>query len=285
MSMRIVIIIAAAIGLCPAQTGTTRGPQFEVASVKPTPTPPVSRAYTINETRVDLGSLSLKYLIQLAYKVEAFQVSGPDWLAATRVDILAKPPAGATKEQIPGMLQALLADRFGLVLHREPKEQQIYALIVGKDGPKLKDAAPDNQPDTSFLKGRALLRRIDTGAGDGFWSVSTDRSDLGGGQILDAPRITMPELARTLLPYLDFPVIDMTGLSGPYHVRLDVPGYSDKNANWTGLPQPSAGVPSNSDGGVTIFSSVQKLGLTLEKRKTPVETLVIDHIEKAPTEN
>ncbi len=141
-------------------------------------------------------------------------------MATTRFDILAKLPDGANKTQIPEMLQALLADRFGLAVHREAKEQQVYALAVGKDGPKLKDGAADNShPDmAAFLTGRRLLSKVITD--DGFWTVT----QVEGRRIFDAPRITMSELARMLGDYVEEPVIDMTGLSGSYQVSdLEIP--------------------------------------------------------------
>ena len=124
---RIGMIGIALAGLCAAQ-------QFEVASVKPSGTPP-HLVYAIDSSRVDIGFTPLKSLIVLAYRVQAYQVDGPDWLASARFDLLAKLPAGATKEQVPEMLRALLAERFRLVAHHENKEQQVYALLPGKDGP------------------------------------------------------------------------------------------------------------------------------------------------------
>jgi uncharacterized protein (TIGR03435 family) len=232
----------------------------------------------MSDTRVELGSIPLKFVIQRAYQVEAYQISGPDWLVTAHFDILAKLPAGATKEQIPEMLQSLLADRFGLVVHREPKEQPIYALIVGKDGPKLKAAESNNQLDETFMNGRSIVMKTATPDGDGFWTTTMARSEPGGGTVFDGPRITMAAFARTLQSYVDFPVMDMTALNGPFHVRLDVPVRS----RLAGL---SPAVTPDPTVEVTIFSSVQKLGLALEKRKVPVENLVIDHVEKVPTEN
>ena len=279
----IVIVVAIAVGLCQAQTATARAPQFEAPSIKPSATPPTHLAYVMNDAKVDLGIISPKILIQTAYHVEPYQVSGPDWIAATRFDILAKLPDGATKEQIPEMLQSLLADRFGLVLHREPREQQVYALLIGKDGPKLKEGAPDNShPDMSFLNGRRILTKMNTEDG-GFWTIS----QLDGARVFDAPRITMPELARTLMRYLENPVIDMTGLKGAYQVvALDVPA-EPKLAHPLppGAPATPPGAAPDPDGGVSIFTTVRKLGLLLEKRKAPVETLIIDHVAKVPTEN
>jgi uncharacterized protein (TIGR03435 family) len=79
----------------------------------------------------------------LAYKVKRHQVVAPDWVFTERYDILAKMPEGSNKDQVPEMLQLLLAERFGLKFHRESKEQSIYALVVGKGGHKMKEAPPD----------------------------------------------------------------------------------------------------------------------------------------------
>lgn len=267
-------MMAVVAGFCQSQT------RFEVASVKPSPTPPTHRAYTMNDSTVDLGAISLKILIQIAYRMEPYQVSAPDWMATTQFDILAKLAAGTNKTQIPEMLQTLLAERFGLVVHRKTEEQQVYALVVGKDGPQLKDGAEDNRhPDTApFWNGRRILSKQETE--DGFWSVSL----LNGRRVFDAPRITMPELARMLMPYVDDPVIDMTGLKGVWQVaNLEVPREVRLGAMLArnGGPTPAPPDPE----GVSIFTSVQKLGLALEHRKMPVEHLVVDHAEKVPTEN
>lgn len=272
--MRIAIIMAVAAGLCQAQT------RFEVASVKLSPMPPTHMAYTMNDSTVDFGALSLKFLIQTAYRMEPYQIVSPDWMATTRFDILAKLPAGANKTQIPEMLQALLAERFGLTVHRESKEQQVYALVVGRDGPKLKDGAANNShPDLAkFLEGRRLLSKIDTE--DGFWTMT----QIDEHRFFDAPRMTMPELARTLKDYFDDPVVDLTGLTGAYRVSLEVPTVRQMRAAQNASAT-AAGVASDPDGGISVFASVQKLGLALEHRKAPVEHLVVDHAEKAPTEN
>lgn len=272
--MRIVIIIAVAAGLCQPQT------RFEVASVKPSPTPPTHRAYTMSDSTVDLGAISLKILIQIAYRMDPYQVSAPDWMATTRFDILAKPQASANKAQIPEMLQALLVERFGLVAHRDSREQQVYALIAGKDGPKLKEGAADNRhPDMAkFLEGRRLLSKMNTE--DGFWTIT----QLDEHRFFDAPRMTMPKLARTLKDYVDDPVVDMTRLTGGYQVSLEVPSGRQMRAAQNASAA-TAGAASDPDGGVSVFASVQKLGLALEHRKAPVEHLVVDHAEKVPTEN
>src|ERR1017187_7864415 len=112
------------------------GPIFEVASIKPAtmPTPAQLQAgklhvgMNIDAARVDFGFLSLADLIPIAFRVKPYQVSGPNWMSAQRFDILAKMPEGATKEQVPDMLQALLVERFKLTFHRDNKEHSVYAL-------------------------------------------------------------------------------------------------------------------------------------------------------------
>jgi uncharacterized protein (TIGR03435 family) len=283
--MRIAIIISVAVGLCRAQTPMAHGPQFEVASIKPSAMPLTNHAFTMSDTRVDLGSMPLSYLIHVAYKVEPYQISGPEWLATTRYDIVAKLPEGATKQQIPEMLQALLEDRFKFTAHHEPVEQKVYALVTGKNGPKLKDAAADNHLDTEFLNGRAVVERTTTEEGDGYWTISGARADPSGTRLFDAPRITMPEFALSLTRYVDLPVVDMTGLNGYWHVTLDVP-LPVRQGSMVAQARAAAGLPAPDPAGdVSISASVQKLGLALEKRTAPIDHLVIDHAEKTPTEN
>src|SRR5690242_13751574 len=137
----------AAVSL-PAQTPAA-GPTFDVASIKPSEpiTPQMVQSgrlhagMKIDGARVDIGNFTLTQLIAKAYDVKNYQIQGLSWMTpmAQRFDIVANLPAGATKEQVPQMLQALLAERFKLVIHRENKEQKVYALIVDKGGHKMKE--------------------------------------------------------------------------------------------------------------------------------------------------
>ena len=108
----------------------------------------------VDGARVDFGSMTIADLIVAAYKVKSFQVSGPDWIKTERWDIVAKLPEGSNKDQVPEMLQSLLADRFKLALHRDTKDQSVYALIVGKGGPKLKESPPDEVIPATLLRPR-----------------------------------------------------------------------------------------------------------------------------------
>jgi uncharacterized protein (TIGR03435 family) len=127
-------------GMLFSQT-TPAPPAFEVASVKPAP-PPTEGKFMVqmggDPGMVDYKNVSLKTLIARAYEMKDYQVSGPDWLDSARFDVVAKIPPNTSPGQVPMMLQTLLAERFKLTAHREQKVMPAYAMVVGKNGPKLK---------------------------------------------------------------------------------------------------------------------------------------------------
>ena len=143
-----VLFLAASAAVVQAQAAP---PAFEVATIKLSPpmNPPAIMSgkmhigMKIDAGRVDIGFMSMSDLICTAYKIKPFQLTGGDGPMGQRFDILAKMPDGATKEQVPDMLKALLAERFKLVVHREGKEHAIYALLVAKGGHKMKESVPD----------------------------------------------------------------------------------------------------------------------------------------------
>ncbi|HYL38681.1 MAG TPA: TIGR03435 family protein [Bryobacteraceae bacterium] len=311
------IVLLGAFAVCAALGQTPAASAFEVASVKlAAPLNPADVAagklhvgLTIDGARVDIGFFSLADLIPVAFRVKRYQVSGPDWMAAQRFDIQAKIPDGASPGQVPEMLQALLAERFRLAMHRETKDHPVYALVVGKNGPKLKDAAPDTDaPAQDNAKSGVVI-----GSGDRQARVSTDgkgfvvtggrlggptRMTMGpnGAMHLEASKMTLASFVDVLSPFLDRPVVDMTELKGNYQIALDL-SMDDlrKVARTAGVALPgqapgpeSAGRPADAasdPSGGSIFNSVQQLGLKLEPRKAPLEMIVIDHLEKTPTDN
>src|SRR4051794_6394672 len=122
---------------------TAQPPSFEVASVKPAApccAPGQWRESKGLDDRIDFRYGTKKYCVAAAYGLKEYQVSGPLWITEGRYDILAKAPEGTRKEQIPAMLQALLAERFKLEVHREKKEFNVFAIVVGKNGPKLTES-------------------------------------------------------------------------------------------------------------------------------------------------
>jgi uncharacterized protein (TIGR03435 family) len=145
--------------LCSAAFGQQKV-EFEVASIKPSePTPMgmIRIGMSADAGMVRYMNSSLRDVIRTAYRVKDFQIEGPDWMSSARFDITAKLPDGASKDQIPEMLQALLAERFKLQLHRDNKEHAVYALVVGKGGPKLKPAEvqTDDKPPADKAAGLA----------------------------------------------------------------------------------------------------------------------------------
>jgi len=279
-----------ALGFLVAAASSAQTLKFEVAAIKPAAPQAAHVGTTIAGTRLEMGFFSLTALIVTAYKIETYQITGADWMTTTRFDILARMPEGATKEQVPEMLQALLAERFKLAIRREPREQQVYALVPGKGGPKLKETPVDFVVGGGPFeggRGNRAIRAVIQPLPPGGWQTI---SSIEGRNLYESKKLSMAEFARFLRRYTDSPVVDLTGLSGFYEVTLEVPTTA---ANRPGRP----GVLAAADGsqrpaeeasdpsGVSIFTSIQKLGLRLEKRKMALDQLVVEHIEKTPTEN
>ena len=296
-----------------AQTPTA-GPTFEVASIKPAaPIVPAQMAagklhvgMRVDAAQVDIGNLSLADLIRIAYRVKPYQVSCPDWMRTERFDVRAKLPDWSSSDQVPEMLQSLLAERFKLVTHREGKEQAVYALVVGKNGSKLKEAPPDTDVGTAGgpvsappavsvnREGKSVMV---SGGQNGPVRMSVGQ---GGTMHVEAAKMNMAALTDLLARFVDRPVIDLTELKGSYQLALDLSMDEIRNVARTagivapglagggdpGKPPGSEGAPTASDpSGGSIFASVQQLGLKLEPRKAPLDFIVVDHAEKTPTEN
>ena len=128
-------------------------PTFDVASIKKAEPMSVNTVMsgklnmgmTIDNAMVNIKAMSITEMLRYAYKVKSFQISGPAWLNMDRWDIVAKMPSGASRDDIPAMVQALLAERFKLTLHRSATDQAVYALVVAKPG-LLKESPPDDPP-------------------------------------------------------------------------------------------------------------------------------------------
>jgi len=246
-------------------------PSFEVVAIKPGQA--MSGGRILVGMQTDKGMLrytnvSLKECIRTAYRVKDYQVDGPDWIASTRFDIQAKLPAGSSEDQIPEMLQAMLAERFKLTVRRDTKEHAVYALIAAKSGPKLK---PAEKP----VEGAAPGGR---GGGRGQMMIMAD----GAGAHLRANASTLSGLAETLSRFTDFPVVDMTGIDGEYDFDLV---FSPETMRGVGPGGAGPSGDASAEKAGSIYDSVQRYGLKLESRKAPMETVSVDHIEKVPTEN
>jgi bla regulator protein blaR1 len=236
--------------------GEKATPKFEVASIKPSdPSVNGFRIQTAPGGRFIATGVTVKFLIQQAYGVREFQIVGaPGWIDTARFDLNAKSDeeTATQRDAMPLRMRALLAERFNLQFSRETREMQVYALVVAKGGPKLKETevGPENG-SMSIGRGRMIVK----GAGTAAIAVQLSQS-----------------LGRI--------VHDKTGLTGKYDFKLE----------WTPEGQPigpkDGDTPSSIDSsGPTLFTALQEqLGLKLESTKGPVEVLVIERVEK-PTEN
>lgn len=223
---------------------------FEVASIKPTEPGPKSVTATAGSL-VMRGQRQID-LIMWAYRVQDYQVSGPADLREMRFDVAAKASGPATESEMRVMMQALLADRFKLVFHRKTEEKPVYILTVAKGGHKLKEVATEGSP--SFRTGKLSL----TGSG----ARISQMTDFLSGDALNAP------------------VIDRTGLTGLYDYAVDINAFVTEQMMRASQNGPPIEAP-----GIVARALQEQLGLKLDAGKAPVETLVIDHVEKVPTEN
>lgn len=280
-------------------------PEFEVATIKPSPPPQMGRMFmgtrggpgTDDPLRFNCNNCTLRMLLTMAYDVQRFQISGPPTLDSENFDVAAKIPRGATKEQFRQMIQNLLADRFKLKLHHETKDQPIYDLVVAKGGPKLKESAarPDDSADQHQTAPSGPPRTDKDGfpvmptKGRGSVMAFTPRGARMQGQ-----EETMDGLAGRLSSMVARPVKNETGLKGKYDFTLTfAPDMSNMPGGGMMMGPPPGGdgpgpgaVSAPQDNGPTIFTALQEqLGLKLEPKKGPVETLIVDHVEKTPTEN
>jgi len=205
-------------------------------------------------------NVTLKMLTKAAYSIQDHQlIGGPGWLDAERYDIVAKAPPHTPDSQLGQMLRTLLADRFKVQAHRETRQMPVYALVLDKSGPKFKE----------------VKREAKDGDGD---------SRKGRGH-LAAQRVPISDLAEILSGELGFSVLDRTGLTGLYDLKLEwTPDESQPRGPGDNL-EGRASTPTSDRLGPSLFSALQEqLGLKLEKQIGPVQVLVIDHADR-PSEN
>ena len=259
-------IALAAISALAAQNAPNQ-PKFEVASVKRVEGGDIKTSLDpLDPGILTLKGLPLKVALSQAFQVPMDQITGPAWLDEDCFDIIAKMPEGATKDQMPAMLQALLAERFKLAAHKESHPRPGYAMVVDKNGPKFKEV--EKPKDTGVTSGAPGKSR------DGL--VMIGRANAGGRVAFKGP-MSMAPVARILSGKLGGPVQDLTGLTGVYQIDFD----------WTPDPgsAPTAADTASTPTGSLVIAVREILGLRLERRDAQVETLAIDHIERVPTEN
>jgi uncharacterized protein (TIGR03435 family) len=266
----------------------------------------------IDGSRATFNYMSVKELIAYAYKVRAYEISGPDWMVTDRFDIAARLPEGTSTDDVPAMLQALLKERFGLTTHREAIDQPVFALVVGKAGPKLQEATTTSEPRDDNAPLKPGESKMDTATGPVILTKNADGSttyEMGArgsfklkfdgetrSMHMVATSISMKGFAmmiNTLGGGEGREVVDMTGLNGNYQAAVDfaltdlVSSLHDQGIDIpTGPPGGGGGGgATDPEGGATVSAALEKLGLKLEKSRAQVDRLVVDHVEKSPTEN
>jgi uncharacterized protein (TIGR03435 family) len=265
----------AAFCICtlPVFAQTNARPEFEVASIKPTASDQRGSLIVPNGEGINFINFTLRQLIMQAYRILLFQVSGgPSWIDSEHYDISAKTEASQNPNEISSMLQALLADRFQLKLHRETKEMPGYALVVARKDGKLGRGLVEAKEGgcKEFVPGQPLPRfepgkTPPLGCG-GLWMAATS---------LKASAISMDQLAPMFARTFGRTVVDKTGLTGKFDIDMD----------WTPDASPrapdDAARPALDLTGILLTALPEQLGLKLESQRGPVEMFIIDSVEKA----
>jgi uncharacterized protein (TIGR03435 family) len=229
-------------------------PSFEVASVRTAdPKAPLAPGAPVGVQMLPGRFVAQKatvfQLLQSVYGVKSFQiVGGPGWIKSEQFDIQATAEASTTEDQMKMMAQTLLADRFQLKLHRETREIPVYALIAGKNGPKLQTAK-----DATQCGGNGCF-----GVGNGNLTASGGTVTFFAGEVLTR--------------LLDRPALDKTGLTGHYDFKL--------NYDQSSVRAPIIGMTNAPTEGPSIFAAVEDLGLRLNPERDPIEILAIDSVER-----
>ncbi len=219
----------------------------------PQPTPETIRsgisriAFQVDGVLLRISGYTPHQLLAAAFRVQPFQLDAPGFARDGHFEVQATLPAGATREQVPEMLQAMLAERFKLAYHRETREYQMAVLTIGKSGMKL-----PRLPDGTQARSRS--ERLPD----------------------ESTRMTQTGTVTSLFPVMNsfggLHMVDETGLEGIYTwVRYMPPTSPDRT--YQEVTQDS------------FKAMIEAAGLKLESRKVPKETIVVDHLEKTPTEN
>lgn len=222
--------------------------KFEVAAIERNVSNlPLRHAPELHHGALSATNSSLREILQQAYGLEPQRVIGPAWMDSQRFDIQAKAPEGVADNQMRPMLRTLLKERFGLVAHKEAREMGLYALVVARGGPKMAVYPASERP----LKGIAT---------SGFPMIRGT--------------MTTAQLATALSNLVERPVMDKTGLHEKYNLVLSFLRPASQVST-----VPDAAPPE-------IFKAIEEqLGLELVATKGKVDVVVVDRLNKNPTEN
>ncbi len=264
-------------------------PTFEAASVKAVVSDNRARAVmrggpgTPDAGQITYTNATLMSVLMRAFDVKNFQISGPDWLTSRRYDILARVPAGATRERFNQMLQNLLAERFRLVVHHETRPIQGFDLVTGRGAVKLKPSTESPEP--------------------GAEPTGPPKTDSNGFPILDKPGLALMEgvKGKSVITFLTaraqpisalvdmlsrefrLPIADKTGLTGKFDFRLE---FAPQPPGALPPPPSADALPEIDDSAPNLTTAVQQqLGLRLNPARIPLDVVVIDRGDPTPIEN
>ena len=248
-----------------AQTGQNASPSFEVSTVKPARPDATSSNLNLGESGIQSTNSPLLFLLQFAYGLNGGSkdqlVGMPAWVSSVPFDINAKVDEATaikissmkTDERVAAtrqMVQALLADRFHLVVHHEIRVLPVLSLVIAAGGPRLQSASDSPTPPNEWTG----LHNPGPGR--------TEGRDVPVATLVNALS-SMPEVGGQL-------VLDQTGLPARYNFTLT---WASENR------RPSDNRTDES--GPSLFTALkEQLGLQLQRRKAPVDCIVIDHIEQ-----
>ena len=272
-------LVALFSGFALAQPATTPL-SFEVADVQISKPGGKPNGDFLPGGKLTLQYLTMKELITVAWDLrDDYVTGGPAWLNSEHYDIVAKAVTTTPEKELRQMLQNLLIERFKLEVHHDKKVMPVYALVAGKKGARLQESAAGDAEKHS-CKIQTPQQRT-----DGLILRSFICKKTG----MDVLASMLPNIAPA---YIDLPVVDLTELKGFYDFTLDwTPRGGGRGAAGRGGDAPAPGkagdVPTTSEpDGVTVFDALQsQLGLKLEQRKHPMDIVVIDKVERIPTEN
>jgi uncharacterized protein (TIGR03435 family) len=266
------LLVFASRGLAqtPRVVDDAKLPRFEIASVRPGDPNVYWRSIGTPPGRFFMHDMELRSAVNVAFSGLSLGPESqiPEMVQRARFTVEARMPEGATPSDLPLMVRALLVDRFKLRYHVAASEEDGYVLALarrdGRLGPNLRASEIDCARRLAALAAKEAVAALPAGA--------TECGIRNGRGVIDAGGIPMSTLARMLTNQSRGPVIDETGLTGTFDVDLR---FSPESA---GPPRVDAPSP---DAASSIFAALQEqLGLKLTPRKTLVQHVVIDHIER-----
>jgi len=231
----------------PKMMAADADPNWEVATVKPSDPNDEKQTIRVRGRHLELKNQTVEVMLMVAYGLQKGQIADvPEWVRKQNFDVDGVPDVDGQPnvQQFQSMLRKLLAERFQLKMHFEQREMTVFALKVAKNGPKLKDAS--NPAGLPTQEGRG---------GEGY-------------RTLEFRSISIEDLTLMMMQYVDYPVVDQTGLKGRYDFTLKYT-FDETRAPADGSAPPN------------LFTAMQEqAGLKLESVKAPAKVLVVDHVER-----